>query len=251
MKSPDELEIERLEKEYAKLSSNYESINSQIEGELNADNINTLEIRRSSTLQKITTIWGKLEELKRSSNDEGRQYLTFKEDLPKIDFSEVIDEIEALSKIFKKERGDALLILQESLSMSGDLCLERIRDEFKRGTGNFIHYELEFHSGESLNKHGWLEKLGRYFGFNINLNPEELAKSVIEKICEIAKSGSTFFLEIRKWDDLPCQKSTLSWFIEYFWKPLVYCLDNREKYPRVKFIAAIVVEAELSDDCFS
>jgi len=140
--------------------------------------------------------------------------------------------------------------LQESLSMSGDLCLQRIRDEFKGGTGNFMPYDLEFYSGEALNEYGWLEKLGGYFGLTASSRPEELAKSVIDKVCQPLKSGSTVFLEIRKWDDLPCQEETLAWFIEHFWIPLVECLNDRKRYPRVKFIAVIVVDAELSPACF-
>lgn len=104
--------------------------------------------------------------------------------------------------------------------------------------------------GNDLNEYGWLEQLGRYVGLETSSSPKELAKLVIEKLCQSVKSGSTLFLEIRKWDDLPCQEETLAWFMEYFWLPLVNCLNDRTKYPRVKFIAAIVVDTELSPACF-
>ena len=250
IRSPDELEIQELEKQYAKLTEKYEACGLQIEGELNEDNKDTLRTRRETTQKEMKEVWGRLEKLKRSSSDRGRQYLTFKEDLPQIDFYEVMSEVSALIQSFRRERGDVLLLLQESLSMSGDLCLQRIRDEFKRGTGNFMLYDLEFYSGEALNEYGWLEKLGEYFGLMASSRPEELAKSVIDKLCQSLKSGSTMFLEIRKWDDLPCQEETLAWFIEHFWTPLVECLNDRIKYPRVKLIAAIVVDAELSPACF-
>lgn len=251
MKSPDEIEIQDLEKEYAKLTAKNELISEQIDGELNEDNKETLRARRETIKREMVKVWNRLEELKRNSNDRARQYLTFKEDLPQIDFDEVMDEVGTLIRAFRQERGDVLLLLQESLSMSGDLCLQRIRDEFKRGTGHFIRYELEFYSGEALNEYGWLQTLGGYFGLVGESRPEELAQSVIEKLCQSVKSGSTIFLEIRKWDDLPSQEKTLSWFMNHFWIPLVKCLDDREKYPKVKFIAAIVVDSELSPDCFS
>jgi len=250
MKSPEELEIQEFEKGYAKLTTKYTLLGDQIEGDLNEDDKDTLRTRRETIHQEMKKVWGRLEELKHDSSDCRRQYLTFKEDLPKIDFAAVMDEVNALIQSFRQERGDVLLVLQESLSMSGDLCLQRIRDEFKRGTGNFMPYDLEFYSGEALNEYGWLEKLGGYFGLTASSRPEELAKSVIDKLCQPLKSGSTIFLEIRKWDDLPCQEETLAWFIEHFWIPLVECLNDCKRYPRVKFIAVIVVDAELSSACF-
>jgi hypothetical protein len=249
MKSPDELEIQELEKRYAKLSATYESINESIEGELNADNRETLRTRRATLKRELDEVWNRLEELKRGSGDRGRQYLTFKEDLPKIDFDEVMDEIKALTQTLRRG-GDALLLLQESLSMSGDLCLQRIRDEFKQSTGNFQPYKLGLYFGDALNEYGWLDNLGGYFGL-VDSKPENLAKLVIEQICNSVKIGSTVFLEIHNWDDLPCQEKTLFWFMQHFWMPLIQCLKDREKYPRVKFIAVIVVDSELSPECFS
>ncbi len=250
MLSPNELEIKELEKEYMNLVAKYETISEQIAGELNADNKETLEARRQPIKRSYTDVWNRLEKLKRKSDDHSRQYLTFKDDLPQIDFDDVMDEVNNLIQSFRKERGDALLLLQESLSMSGDLCLQRVRDEFKRKTGNFVYHELQFYYGASLNEYGWLEQLGRYLGFLDKTKPEDLANLVIEKICQSVISGTTVFLEIRNWDDLPCQEETLSWFVRYFWTPLVERLNDRVKYQRVKFIAAIVVEAELSPECF-
>lgn len=250
MKSPDELELQELRKEYSKLTIKYELIGEQIAGELNEDNKEVLRTRREKIKREMDKIWSRLDKLERRSSDLARQYLTFKEDLPQIDFAEVMDEVIGLIQSFR-QGGDVLLLLQESLSLSGDLCLQRIRDEFKRKTGNFLPYRLEFYSGDSLNEYGWLETLGGYFGLVAGSHPEELAKSVIEKICQSVKSGSTVFLEIHKWDDLPCQEETLSWFMQHFWVPLIKCLEDRTKYPRVKLIAAIVVEAELSPACFS
>jgi Caspase domain/inactive STAND/Effector-associated domain 9 len=249
--SPAQIEKRELEKRYANLTTKYQSLGEQIEGELNSDDRFTLQERRKLVKREMDEVWESLQGLRRSSDDRTQQYLTFKEDLPKIDFDEVMDGIDDLIQSFRTERGDALLLLQESLSMSGDLCLQRIRDEFKSKTGNFRFYELEFYSGEELNDYGWLHGLSGYFGLTVGSKPEELAKLVIEKICQSVKSGSTIFLEIRKWDDLPCQEDTLAWFMKHFWIPLVQCLDDRTAYPRVKFIAVIVVDDELSPACFA
>jgi len=251
MKSPDELEEQELKKEYANLMVKYENLGEQIEGEINEDNKITLRNKRNTIKCRIDEIWSRLNELKHKSSDSGCQYLTFKEDLPQIDFDEVMCAVRDLTKSFRRERGDVLLFLQESLSMSGDLCLGRIREEFKRGTGDFKPYDLEFYSGDDLNEYGWLIQLGKYVGLETNLKPEELSKLVIEKLCQSVKSGSIILLEIRKWDDLPCQEETLAWFMEFFWIPLVSCLDDRIKYQRVKFIATIIFEAEVSPAWFN
>ncbi len=250
MKSPDELEAQELERRYASLTARYEKAGLEIEGELNADNRERLCHRQGLIKCEMDEVWKGLEELKKRSHNRRSQYLTFKEDLPRIDFDEVMTEVSNLIRSFRCDRGDVLLFLQESLAMSGDLCLLRIREEFKQGTGDFRPYDLEFYSGEDLNEYSWLEQLGRYVGLETSSKPEELSKLVIEKLCESVKSGSTIFLEIRKWDDLPCQEETLAWFVKHFWMPLVKCLDDRTKYPRVKFIATIVVDAELSPACF-
>jgi inactive STAND/Effector-associated domain 9 len=250
MKSPDALEIQELEKEYAKLTAKYQKLSLQIEGELNEDNKDALRGRRDGVKQELSTVWSQLELLKQKSSDPDRQYLTFKEDLPKIDFEEVMDEINGLIRSFRQERGDALLLVQKSLSLAGDLCVQRVREEFQRKTRDFTAYDLGFYRGDSLNEYGWLEKLGGHVGLVRDSRPEEFAKAVIEKICLSVKSGRTIFLEIPHWDDLPCQEETLAWFIEHFWTPLVTCLDDRGKYPSVKFIAVIVVDDELVSACF-
>jgi hypothetical protein len=251
IQSPGLLEKKDLEKRYAKLQAQYESLSIQIEGELNADNLCTLETRQCAIKKELESTWDKLEVLEKSSDDAPRQYLNFKEDLPKIDFEEVMMEINGLIKSFKQERGDALLLLQGRLPMAGDLCLQRIRDEFKAKTGDFKDYKLEFYAGGDLNEYGWLHTLSGYFGLVVeDSRPKDLATLVIQKICQSVRAGSTIFLEIRKWDDLPCQEKTLAWFMQNFWIPLVQCLDDRTTYQRVKFIAVLVVDEELSSDCF-
>lgn len=147
MKSPDELEQQELEKKYAKLTAKYERLSEQIEGELNEDNKDALYSRRNAVKQEMDATWSRLDKLKHRSSDRSYQYLTFKEDLPQIDFDEVMDEVNDLIKSFRRDRGDVLLLLQESLSLAGDLCIQRIRDEFKRGTGDFRPYDLEFYLG--------------------------------------------------------------------------------------------------------
>lgn len=250
LRSPDELDIQELEKEYAVLTVQSESLSEQIEGESNADNKVTLIKRREKVKQEMRQTWTKLESLRRRSTKPANQYLTFKDDLPNIDFNEILDEIRNLIQSFRQERGDLLLLVQKKLPLSGDLCLQRIYAEFQRGTGDFRKYPLGFYSGDNLDEHGWLHKLAGYFGLEPQPDAEQLAALVIDKLCQSVRNGSTIILEIFQWDDLPSQKDTLEWFITYFWAPLTNKLNDKSKYRQVKFIAAIVVDGELSSDCF-
>ena len=137
MRSPVELEIQELERDYAKLGSKRELLNEQIEGEVNEDTKDTLCIRRENIKKKMDKIWNKLDKLKCTSSDSRYQYQTFKKDLPRIDFDEAMDALGELIKSFRQERGDLLLLLQKSFFMAGDLCLQRIQEEFNRETGHF------------------------------------------------------------------------------------------------------------------
>ena len=58
--SPDQLERQELEKEYANLEKKYALLSDQIEGELNEDNKDTLRTRRESIKKKMSKIWSYL-----------------------------------------------------------------------------------------------------------------------------------------------------------------------------------------------
>jgi hypothetical protein len=250
MKSPQELEQIELQKEYARLTGKYELLNEQIAGEINEDNKETLKTRRNSIKKQMDLIWEQIGKGQIKNKDNRLQYSKFTDNLPQIDFAEVMEIITDLLKCFRQNRGDALLLLQENLSMSGDLCLRRISDELKRSTGDFKPYKLDFYLGGSLSEYGWLEQLSGFFGLEMKSSPEERVNLTIEKICNSVKSGSVIFIEIHKWDDISCQETTLTWFVDNFWLPLVSHLEDKNKYPRVKFVAIIVVDSALSASCF-
>jgi len=59
--SPDQLERQELEKEYANLMVKYENLGEQIEGEINEDNKITLRNRRKTIKRRMDEIWKKLD----------------------------------------------------------------------------------------------------------------------------------------------------------------------------------------------
>jgi inactive STAND len=195
-------------------------------------------------------LWQEIEYLQRKSENPRLKYLSFTDDLPKIDFSEAMNEVRDLIESFGSDRGNALLLVQDNFLKAGDLCLKRIRDELKSKTGDFKPYIVDFNIVESFTEHFWLELLARQVGLEHERELDSLAESVIDKLCNSVRSGSVILLEIHNWDVLPSQKETLASFLEKFWIPFVSRLKNGVQHPRVKFIAVIVVESELSSFCF-
>jgi len=59
--SPDQLERQDLEEQYAKLTAKYTLIGEQIQGELNEDNKDTLRARRETIQRKMSEVWHKLQ----------------------------------------------------------------------------------------------------------------------------------------------------------------------------------------------
>jgi hypothetical protein len=174
----------------------------------------------------------------------------FADDLPKIDFIEAMGKVNEVLESFRQQRGDVLFLLQQHLAMAGDLFLQRIQDKLKEVTGDFKPYKLDFYVSGNLSEHGWLMHLSRYFNLEDTEEIDTLIDLTIDKICNSVRSGSVILLEIHKWDALPSQKDTLTSFLQKFWIPLVARLDDKAKYPRVKFVAVLVVDAKLSVDCF-
>jgi len=226
------------------------AVNADLETVPTAEGEIKLQARAKQLLEQIGDLEEKIAKQDRESNIPLRQCSMFANDLPKIDFRDAMDEIVELLKSFRNSRGDVLLLLQQHLAMAGDLCLRRIQDDLKQATGDFKFYKLGFHSGESLDENGLLNQLAGHLNLVQERDLELLADSIINKICNSVRSGSIIYLEIHKWDDFPFQRTTLSWFIQKFWIPLVTRLDDRAKYARVKFVAVIVVDSELSPDCF-
>lgn len=220
------------------------------------------EVERSRLTRKSDNIYAELKAIDRElkqidikSSSPNIRYLSLEQDLPKIDFNEIMESIDQMIREFRKgAKGDALLLIQESFAMCGDLCIRRIQETLKQETGDFKHIEIEFSPEGYLDKIGFLNKLADYFNIDFTKAPEkfeqDFVKMIIEKICSSIQGGSILFLEVRKWDELPCQEDFFKWFITEFWTPLIVCLENITKtYRHVKFIAAIIADTEFSSDC--
>lgn len=185
-------------------------------------------------------------ELDRESSDLNQQYVNLDQALPKIDFDEVMDEMDGLMRQFRRSSGGALLLVQESLLMAGEFCVRRVRDRLDIEPGKLKRLEAAFSFDCCSDQQGLLEQIAGQLNIEITAVTEVLTQIVIDKLCESVPSGGTVFLEIRKWDDVPCQVEVFDWFVHQFWQPLVARLGSLTK---VKFIAVIVVDTELLPEC--
>jgi hypothetical protein len=222
------------------------ALEEKISGVVDQPEKDRLKAQLESCQEGIRTSNQKLDGQKRENHDLSQ----FADDLPKIDFIEAMGKVNEVLESFRQQRGDILFLLQQHLSMAGDLFLQRIQDKLKEGTGDFKPYKLDFYASGNLSEHGWLMHLSRYFNLEDTEEIDALIDLTIDKICNSVRSGSVILLEIHKWDALPSQKDTLASFLQKFWIPLVARLDDKTKYPRVKFVAVLVVDAKLSVDCF-
>jgi hypothetical protein len=217
------------------------------------------EVKKSRLKRSIDRIYEdmkrieqEIREIEGQSSDPNRQYLNLEQLLPKLDFDEVMDDVDELVKAFRRDRKkDALLLVQENLAMAGDLCLLEVRERLKQVTGDFKHIPIEFSDASQFDSGGFLEGLAGYLDIPIEQTAMQLTQAVLDKLSGSVQSGSIVFLEIRKWDDVPCQEAVFTWFIDEFWQPLLQRVRlQTSTCPKVRVVGVIVVDYELSPECF-
>jgi hypothetical protein len=241
-----------LEKRLAALSEEYIAVNGQLERNRNDSDFLRLEREAKVLFQRMEELHLELEELEATNSSSNQNYLNLQEKLSKIDFIEAMSIVESTMSQFGREGGAALFLIQNSYSMAGKLCISEIRERLVSGTSDFKHYPVELTPEGKLDEVGILERIARYVNVESILDKERYAQAIIGKICQSLQSGSVFFLELRKWDELSCQEQILPWFIDNFWTPLVCQLPTiTTTYRKVKFIVILVSDTELSSDCLA
>ncbi|ACC83232.1 hypothetical protein [Nostoc punctiforme] len=253
--SPIEVKRKTLNKRYTDLLNQYTLANQKIDETIEESERYRRQQEADRLYSDLEAVDRKLKQLDKQSINSNRRYLNLEQDIAKIDFEQVMEKIDEIIRGFRRGvRGDALIIVQENLAMAGDLCIKRIQERLGQETGDFKHIEIEFSPEGCLDKVGFLEKLAEYFNASFTKEPEQFEQDciqlIIEKICGSLQGGSILFMEVRKWDELPCQEDIFQWFITSFWMPLIARLEIvSQTHRRVKFIGAIVADAEFSSSC--
>ena len=93
-------------------------------------------------------------------------------DIPKIDFTEVLDTLTQITNRIRAEQGGAaLFMLQNANSMGGQLCVQRMQQLLNEQTRDFRHIEIGQAMGDRLDSWTVMRKLGEY----LNCAPPNLS----------------------------------------------------------------------------
>ncbi|NJP12238.1 MAG: hypothetical protein HC866_24530 [Leptolyngbyaceae cyanobacterium RU_5_1] len=202
--------------------------------------IENLVVEMESTETQLNT-------LEASNPTPNRHYLQLKEDLPKIDFVKQMNRVESILKRFNPDGGAALFLIQDSYSMAGAYLKARIQDCL--GT-KAKHYPVVFSLDTGVDERALLDRLAGYFDVQAISELNQYALAIVNKLCQSLRGGTTIFVELQKWDEVPDQDRVLSWFLEHFWIPLGQQLNAvSQTYRGFKVIAVIVSDTELSAEC--
>ncbi|MGC9395376.1 MAG: hypothetical protein ACP5J4_11025 [Anaerolineae bacterium] len=171
--------------------------------------------------------------------------------IPKIDFTEILDTLTQITNRIRAEQGGAaLFMLQNANSMGGQLCVQRMQQLLNEQTRDFRHIEIGQAMGDRLDSWTVMRKLGEYLNCappNVAevspLHLKEYARTLGERLEGAVQYGSVVLLEIRTWDDLVLPDVFLPWFVHEFWVPLVQRLPFIvQKKPRVTVIGVIMAQ---------
>lgn len=242
-----EMKRKRLAHHWATLEQDLALAESQLEGSNNAVERSRLNRQIEGLYQELEQVQSQFDALQ-ANNTPQRRYRDFKENLPKINFREAKRAIEHI--IEELEGCATLLLLQNSLPMGGECCLEVIRRVLDDATDDFKRYPIVFTDGGGLDAPGVLHRIGAHLGLHMSGSVEEYAREIIHTLCGSVQSGSIVYIELKQCDYLT--ESVFTWLLDHFWQPLVIQVPMIvQTHRRVKFIVVFVADATLPLDCFS
>lgn len=180
-----------------------------------------------------------------------RMHTHWDDHLPHIDFRTANQWFERVLNEFSEEGGAAAFLLQNSNTMGGHWLIKRMRASLSTQI-DFKPFPVVFESYEHLNHVDFLKKLGESLGIRIqddDLNMYSL--HIIERICQSLQSGSVVFIEIELWQNLAQREDFISWFLQDFWKKLLYSWHMASRQlPFIKLIAVIIANTPVPANCF-
>lgn len=171
----------------------------------------------------------------------------------KIDFDEARAIFQHMLREFHNDSGTALLVVEHSGRMCGELCLDLLRDLLANETRNLREFTVDVARVEELNACGVFNRLGGYF----NLPPRarddltHYARQLCATIGDLARNGDILLLKFLQWDSLArFQAMALQQFVDLFWQPLLRLLPTLPEHARrVRVIAVVTAHLRLDPQC--
>lgn len=236
-----------LQERYDAIEADFISVNKQIPQTRDAADRNRLQRNSDDLFNQMTELEA---QLKSSGINYNERYKKWEENLPEINFSQANRIFSNIFDKFFVEGGAAFFLLQNSRSMGGKWCVEKIKAHLKYKGGVWSPREVGFLSWEQPNQFEFIIRLGASFGIKVDSNNlEQSTKTIIDKIYESLQINSTIFIEIKIFS-IDNQPIFLDWVINNFWISLISkLLEIRDDLPLVKFIAVMTVETPIPSDC--
>ena len=173
---------ERIESQIAELDKLSNKCTQDIKAETNGARRSQLNLQIDNYSQEIDELYDKLDNiedkinnLKSSSpelslnnhldNPKNQQELSIDESLHYIDFKKALDTFNKIQSKFNKDGDVALFFMEEHLIKSGNLCLQRLRDEIAPNTSNFYrqHFRYCHVKYTSGNLEAVMQGIGKFF----------------------------------------------------------------------------------------
>jgi Effector-associated domain 9/inactive STAND len=250
-----EIKRQALNKRLANLTEEYIVAMDQIDTQLS--NIDKLRSERAANdiFEEMKKIEKQIQELEVNDGNSIRQQSKFDKSLTKIDFHESRSIIDNIIRCFNKDGDSALLLLQNSLAMAGDLCLTILLDRLTEESITVKRIEIDLVERKcALNEAELLKIIAEAYKLNEFIDGSEIyALSIIQKIRSSLQNGSTVFFNFQKLDSLDKNDPGMShyildWFMKYFWIPLIQELpDIGKEYRNVKFVSFVSMRLPLPD----
>lgn len=212
-----------------------------------------LEAQKKNFLSQIQATEDQLRDLEQQSNDINRQTLSFDEALPKIDFRRARQIIrQVIATLDLDDGGAALMLLQQSREMAGDLLLTALDDVLNSGTISPIRYPITFTpSAGGADATTFLKLLGGYLGIESTGDQNADVITICQTLCGSLRKNSTVVIHLTNWDVVGSanQHELMRWLIDGFWKPLVNQLSEVLENWYVRVIFVIVANRKLTPEC--
>jgi inactive STAND/Effector-associated domain 9 len=236
-----------LSRRLASLSGEIMILENQRETSLDEGTRSRLGKKIDCLLDEMDATESKLRKLESSESNFNRQCLSLAEDLSKIDFKEVMNIVDNIRQQIDQQGGTALFLVENSNSMAGTYCVDRIRESLGTVTKKC---PIESSPDTGIDERALLARLASHFNVAAIPDNQQCAQAIVKEICESSRGGRTVFIDLRKWGRLLCQEQGLSWFLDHFWIPLGQGLQTvSQKYRGVKVVAVIVVNGTLPSQC--
>lgn len=249
----NELQKKTLEKEMASLQLDYALCAEEALTNLDPVSKSKLEVKKKQLRNRIDEIDRQLRNIERQSKNANRQILNFDEALPRIDFEKARESIcQVLKKLDSGDGGAALMLLQQSEEMAGDLLMMALKDILSRDTISPLWYSVAFPpSVGGADADTFLKLLSGHFGVELAEDQRINVQAICKTICNSLRTNSTIVIHLTDWDAVAAenQHELMQWLLEEFWKPLVNQLSNVLDKWYVRIIFVIVANTELTDEC--